>query len=99
MQHIKKHVQSSQNPIVRVAKRIGKISSSAAKVATKCTFTRVGTVAVRLKDSCFLLGDKFAFVKEKREGLSVMPYRIVRWRASTLVHLIRSSLKSYMLVS
>ena len=67
MQHIKKHVRSGQNPIVQVAKRIGEISSSAAKVATKCNFTRVGTVAERLKDSCFLLGDKFAFVKEKRD--------------------------------
>ena len=32
MQHIKKHVQSGQNPIVQVAKRIGEISSSAGKV-------------------------------------------------------------------
>lgn len=67
MQQLKKHVRNGQNPIVQVAKQMGEIASSGTKVTHKCNFTRVATVAERFKDSCFLLNNKFAFVREKRD--------------------------------
>lgn len=67
MQQLKKHVRNGKNPIVQVARRISEISSSLQKVALKRTFTKIGTVSESFKDCCFLLEDKFAFVKEKRD--------------------------------
>ena len=67
MQQLKKHVRNGKSPIVQVAKRIAEISSSCQKVTHKRNFFKIGTVSESFKDCCFLLGDKFAFVREKRD--------------------------------
>ena len=67
MQQLKKHVRYGKSPIVQVAKRIAEISSSCQKVTHKRNFSKIGTVSESFKDCCFLLGDKFAFVREKRD--------------------------------
>ena len=56
----KKHVRSGKSPIVQVAKRVAEISSSCPKITSKRNFCQD-------KDCCFLIEDKFAFVKEKRD--------------------------------
>lgn len=52
---------------MQVAKRIGEISGSSTKGTPRRNFNRVGSVTNSFKDSCFLLGNKFAFVREKRD--------------------------------
>ena len=67
MQQLKKHVRSGKSPIVQVAKRVAEISSSCPKITSKRNFAKIGTVSENFKDCCFLIEDKFAFVKEKRD--------------------------------
>ena len=42
------------------------------KAASKCNVSKISTVVGNFKDSCFLLREKFAFVREKRnDGMLV----------------------------
>ena len=72
MQHLKKHIRNGKNPIVQVAKREAEMSKPSLKSASKSSFTKIGTIVENFKDSCFLLEDKLAFVREKRnDGMLV----------------------------
>lgn len=67
MQGLKKHVRNGKNPIVQVAKRVAEMDNTSSKSKSKCNFSKIGTVVENFKDSCFLLENKFAFVREKRD--------------------------------
>jgi hypothetical protein len=67
MQCLKRHVRNGKNPIAQVAKRVAELSHTTSKSTSKCNFNKIGTVVSNFKDSCFLLKDKFAFVREKRD--------------------------------
>jgi hypothetical protein len=67
MQCLKRHVRNGKNPIAQVAKRVAELSYTTSKSTSKCNFNKIGTVVSNFKDSCFLLEDKFAFVREKRD--------------------------------
>jgi hypothetical protein len=67
MQCLKRHVRNGNNPIAQVAKRVAELSHTTSKSTSKCNFNKIGTVVSNFKDSCFLLKDKFAFVREKRD--------------------------------
>ena len=67
MQCLKRHVRNGKNPIAQVAKRVAELSYTTLKSTSKCNFNKIGTVVSNFKDSCFLLEDKFAFVREKRD--------------------------------
>ncbi len=60
---LKKSVRNATNPISQLSKRITEMDN--AKVHTIPAPHRA-SVSTKMKDSCFMVGDGFAFVKEKR---------------------------------
>lgn len=63
MQSIKRMVRNAQNPIAQVTKRI--VEKEQAKPIQTLSHKRY-YVSAKTRDSCFILEDEIAFVREKR---------------------------------
>lgn len=61
---LKRSVRNAKNPIVQLSKRIAEMEN--AKVGVTPSPHHQTFVSTKTKDSCFLVGDGYAFVKEKR---------------------------------